>query len=97
MFKMLRISGRFLYQPQLIKRIFLVGSSGCAYGFFKEPARDFMEKLHTIIPAKMDMALGIGLLLLASNAWFAYQYLQMLSKSTNSHVDAIPVKSCSTN
>lgn len=78
-----------LARPGSVRNLFLAGSSCATLGFLSTPARQFMDNMNAITPTKVNITLGVGLLLLASNACLAYLYYQS-SKSENSEEAAAP-------
>lgn len=76
MFQYLKSGCRLFFSSQSMRRIALTGGTAASYSFFKQPATEFINSINAATQAKVNMAIGIGVLLLASNVFFAYKYYQ---------------------
>lgn len=82
MLHFLKFGHQFFFKPQIVRNVFLAGGSAATLGLLKKPTQEFMTNLNTVTPTKVNLVIGIGLLLVASNAFFAYKYFRLLSTNT---------------
>ena len=74
MHQLWKIGQQLVIRPTTIRNLFLAGTSCATLSFLSTPTKQFLNNMNAITPAKVNITLGIGLMLLVSNAFFAYQY-----------------------
>jgi hypothetical protein len=76
MHQLWKIGQQLVIKPTTIRNLFLAGSSCATFSFLSTPTKQFLNNMNAITPTKVNITLGIGLMLLVSNAYFAYLYYQ---------------------
>lgn len=71
-----KLTQTILSKPNNLRNLFFAGGSIATLGLLSTPTRRLMDNMNAITPIKVNITLGIGLLLLVSNTYFAYFYFQ---------------------
>lgn len=77
----LNLGMRFFNKPQAIRNLFFVGSSCVTLGVLRQPTVNLIDNLNSVTPTKVNLTVGIAILLLTSNSIFVYQYYRWFVNS----------------
>ena len=79
MLYLLRLGQQFFLKSQGARAAVLTGGSIATLGLLHKLTQELITNMNAVTPTKVNLVIGIGFLLLASNACFAYKYFQLLN------------------
>ncbi len=89
MYHLWSIGQRFFCSPRVVRNVMLTGGSIASFGLLKQPTQELITNMNAFTPTKVNIALMIGFALLASNAFFAYRYFQLLNQKKDDEVPTL--------